>query len=86
LANNKKPLVSQNPAFNFALLFVLLQPILSAILQIPLIAVFEISKQQKKNMANAQQAQLSTAFHYLNDNFYCENSPVHQIELILSFI
>ncbi|XP_046638121.1 diaminopimelate decarboxylase-like [Daphnia pulicaria] len=33
-----------------------------------------------KNMANAQQAQLSTAFHYLNNNFYCENSPVHQIE------
>ncbi|XP_046458994.1 diaminopimelate decarboxylase-like [Daphnia pulex] len=31
-------------------------------------------------MANAQQAQLSTAFYYLNDNFYCENSPVHQIE------
>jgi hypothetical protein len=52
LANNKKPLVSQNPAFNFALLFVLLQPILSAILQIPLIgliAVFEKSKHPKKH-------------------------------------
>jgi hypothetical protein len=49
LANNKKPLVSQNPAFNFALLFVLLQPILSAILQIPLIAVFEKSKHHKKH-------------------------------------
>jgi hypothetical protein len=37
-------------------------------------------------MANAQQVQLSTAFHYLNDNFYCENSPVHQIEVSLSVI
>ena len=34
-------------------------------------------------MASAQQARLFTAFYYLNDNFYCENSPVHQIEVSL---
>jgi hypothetical protein len=41
--------MNQNPAFNFALLFVLLQPVLSSILQIPLIAVYENSKQHKKH-------------------------------------
>ena len=29
--------------------------------------------------SGAHQSQLSTAFNYLNDNFCCENTPVHQI-------
>lgn len=34
----------------------------------------------------ASQIQLPTAFYYLNDDFLCENTPVHLIQVSLHLL
>lgn len=73
--------MSQNPALNFALLFVLLPEAWTDISYFTNPVDNNIYKKPNNKMAEsgAHQSQLSTAFNYLNDNFCCENTPVHQI-------